>query len=118
MILVDTSVWIDHFRSQNPALIELLEEGQVGTHPFIIGELACGNLKQRDHILELLSALPTTEEVEHDEVLEFVAVRKLHGQGIGWIDVHLLASAILSGVPLWTNDKKLRTISAAVGVLY
>ena len=107
MILVDTSVWIDHFSFGNTQLIELLNAGDVLCHPYIIGELACGNLKNRKEILTLLESLPTALCVSHQEVLQFIEMKNLMGHGLGYIDVHLLASAILSNVPLWTMDKQL-----------
>lgn len=118
MILVDTSIWVEHFRRANEALAELLRDVQVLSHPFIVGELSCGNLKNRQELLSLLQELPRATIAEHEEVLELVETRKLSGQGIGWVDAHLLASALLSGSPLWTADRKLRTLSAALGVLY
>ena len=118
MILVDTSIWIDHLRKGNRDLSELLREMQVLIHPFVVGELACGNLKNRKEILQLLRTLPEAPQAEHAEALQLLDSHKLMGQGIGWIDAHLLASSLLSGAPLWTGDKKLRTIAAALGVLY
>lgn len=90
----------------------MLEEGDVYCHPFVIGELACGNLRNRDEILELLGALPETPCADHAEVLNFVAERGLAGKGLGWIDVHLLASALLAGCSLWTLDKALAGAAA------
>lgn len=118
MILVDTSIWIDHLRRMNSGLIELLEQTQVLVHPWVVGELACGNLKNRREILELLRALPAVEVVPDEEVYQLIESKKLMGKGIGWIDVHLLAASLISGSPLWTMDKNLRTISAALGLLY
>ena len=107
MILVDTSVWIDDLRKGNGELASLLNEGVVLCHPFVIGELACGNLKNRAEILSLLEALPGSTVASHEEVLHLVSYRKLSGKGLGWIDVHLLASALLSKCTLWTKDKGL-----------
>ena len=118
MILVDTSIWIDHFRRGSDELTSLLQKVEVATHPFVIGELSCGNLKNRKGILTLLAELPQVAIAEHAEVFELVESRKLMGNGIGWIDAHLLASSLLSGAPLWTDDKKLRSLSAVLGVLY
>jgi predicted nucleic acid-binding protein len=106
-VLVDTSVWVDHFRRGNDALAARLWEGAVWTHPFVIGELACGYLERRREILSLLSALPHVPLLEHGEVLAFVEARALMGRGIGWIDAHLLASATLGRLPLWTLDRRL-----------
>jgi predicted nucleic acid-binding protein len=111
MILVDTSVWIDHFRRSNARLVDLLRENRVFIHPMVIGELACGSLRQRNEILPLLQLLPWAELLSHDEVLHFIEKRKLFGQGVGWVDVNLLASCLLSGAALWTNDKNLRKIA-------
>jgi hypothetical protein len=107
MVLVDTSVWVSHFRETHDGLVELLNNGDVVCHPFIIGELACGNLKNRASIIALLENLPLAFPAEHDEVLAFIEAHSVMGKGLGYIDVHLLASALLTGVPLWTLDKKL-----------
>jgi predicted nucleic acid-binding protein len=115
-VLVDTSVWVDHFRRRSPRLVHLLEAAQVLTHPFVIGELACGHLAQRRDILNLLQALPALPPVEHGEVLEFVDAHRLFGHGLGWIDMHLLAAARLAHVPLWTLDKRLASAAAELGV--
>lgn len=109
MVLVDTSVWVSHFRDQQPALIRLLNDGEAYCHPFIIGELACGNLKNRTVILSLLQALPVSRIAEHREVLTFIDTHGLEGKGLGYIDIHLLASALLTAIPLWTLDKNLDT---------
>jgi len=111
MVLVDTSVWVKHFRQGNIGLDALLIEGQAVCHPFVVGELACGNLKNHVQILSLLSALPAALVAEHEEVMQFIETHHLMGKGLGYIDVHLLASAILTGIPLWTLDKRLHTIS-------
>lgn len=118
MILVDTSIWIDHFRKGSDDLAALLNKVEVATHPFVIGELSCGNIKNREGILSLLNELPKVTVAEHEEVLELIESRKLMGNGIGWIDAHLLASSLLSGTPLWTADKRLRSVSAILGVLF
>jgi predicted nucleic acid-binding protein len=107
MVLVDTSVWVSHFRETHDGLVELLDNGDVVCHPFIIGELACGNLKNRATVRSLLEALPAALLVEHQEALAFIDAHNVMGKGLGFIDVHLLASALLSGVTLWTLDKKL-----------
>ena len=111
MILVDTSVWIDHFRHGNSELAALLEQGDVLTHPFVIGELACGGLKNRREILTLLASLRSAVVATDAEALLFIDTRRLVGKGIGYIDVHLLASAALSDVRLWTLDKKLAPLA-------
>jgi len=114
-ILVDTSVWVDHLRSGNPHLASLLAESCVFCHPFVIGELACGNLSQRDRILGLLEALPQTPLTEHAEVLTLVRSHQLYGKGLGWIDMNLMASALLAGCPLWTLDRRLQAIAKRLG---
>lgn len=115
-MLVDTSVWIDHLRKRNADLAELLEQSQVWTHPFVIGELACGNLAGRTILLGSLCELPHAPSVTHDEVLAFVEARQLMGRGLGWIDLHLLASARLAKLRLWTFDKRLAAAAAELGV--
>ena len=117
MILVDTSVWIHHFRMGSEQLRSLLAEEQVCCHPFIAGELACGTLRNRHEILSLLRALPQARVSEHEEVLHFLEGRRLHGRGLGWIDVHLLASALLTGCSLWTLDKPLLRAAATLNIL-
>lgn len=108
MILADTSVWIDHLRRGNAALVSALERGEVLTHPLIIGELACVDLKRRREILPLLRALPAAAVATHDETLHYLEEHRLFGKGIGYIDIALLASAALTeGATLWTLDKKL-----------
>ena len=109
MILVDTSVWVDHLRSPDRALVQLLESGQVLVHPFVVGELALGNLRQRYLILESLQLLPQATVATHDEVLSFIERHRIFELGIGYIDAHLLAATRLTpGATLWTRDKRLR----------
>jgi predicted nucleic acid-binding protein len=108
VILVDTSVWIDHLRSGEPSLAASLEAGWVMMHPFVLGELACGNLANRSEVLELLGNLPAAPTATDPEVLDFIERRSLMGRGVGYIDVHLLASIALSGDGrLWTRDRPL-----------
>jgi predicted nucleic acid-binding protein len=107
MILVDTSVWISHLRDDLPSLRTLLLENLVLCHPFVIGELVLGHLKNRHEILDLLSDLPEAKAAEHEEVVRFVNHHQLTGQGLGWVDAHLLASAALSHAPLWSFDQAL-----------
>ena len=116
MVLVDTSVWIDHFRVTSGSLASLLEMGEVAMHPFVLGELACGNLANPKEIIALFHALPPVRKVEDDELLLFLERRTLMGRGIGLIDVHLLASCHLDGCRLWTKDKRLRTIATGMGI--
>jgi len=118
MVLADTSIWIDHFKKGNVHLEKLLLDTEVACHPFIIGELACGNLKNRSEILALLHSLPQTPAVENDEALLFIEKNKLMGMGIGLIDVHLLASARLAHIPIWTRDKSLLNASVSLQVAY
>ncbi|MDO8519335.1 MAG: type II toxin-antitoxin system VapC family toxin [Deltaproteobacteria bacterium] len=113
MVLVDTSVWIDHLRNNNAALRGLLLDGRVICHEFIIGELACGNLKNRKEILSLLGEMPRATSSDHEEVLSFLESHRLYGKGIGWIDAHLLVSTKLSYAKIWTTDKKLAALSHA-----
>jgi len=115
-VLVDSSVWIDHLRRGNERLAAQLEHGDVLTHPFVIGELACGNLKQRNRVLSLLADLPATPVAEHGEVMAFVDAHELTAQGLGWIDMHLLASAALARSSLWTLDRRLAAACEKVGV--
>ena len=116
MILVDSSVWIDHFREVVPELVAMLDRGEVTTHPFVVGELACGNLSNRGEMLELLAQLPAASIADHDEVMEFIQSRRLYSRGIGYVDVHLLASVAIDGTRLWTNDRRLQESAAGLGL--
>lgn len=118
MVLVDTSVWVTHLRQTQSDLVDLLNDGEVACHPFIIGELACGNLKNRTEILLLLGALPMVVAAEHEEVLQFIESLSLMGKGLCYVDVHLLASVALSRLPIWTLDKKLGQIADLLGLNY
>ena len=109
MILVDTSIWVAHLRQGSRQLEKLLMDAEVMCHPFIIGELACGNLQNRNEIVSLLQSLPITLTIEFDEFLFFMDRNQLMGKGVAFVDVHLLASAQLTGVPLWTADKRLKS---------
>jgi predicted nucleic acid-binding protein len=106
-ILVDTSVWVDFLRQGERELTHLLDQDHVEMHPFVIGELACGALPDRAVLLEELRRLPRTVIVQDDEAIAFLELHRFHGQGLGWIDVHLLASAMVSGARLWSRDKAL-----------
>ncbi len=116
MILVDTSVWVDHFRAADRRLAALLEDGQVFCHPFVIGELACGNLRRRAEVLSLLADLPRLPVLAAEDVLSFVDGHRLMGKGLGWVDVHLLATAVESSETLWTKDRRLADAANRLGV--
>ena len=116
MILVDTSVWVDHLRHGDSTLAALLNNGEVLCHPFIIGELACGNLNKRGLILALLNDLPTAIKANDIEVMNFIESAKLMGRGIGWVDVHLLAATRLCSGKLWTKDKRLAVAAQDLGI--
>ena len=111
MILVDSSVWIDHFRRPSKGLAALLDSEQVCVHPFVIGEIACGNLNNRKAIIALLDALPPVHKANDGEVLFFIERHALNGRGIGLIDIHLLASCFIGGCLLWTADKRLQAVA-------
>jgi predicted nucleic acid-binding protein len=117
MILVDTSIWIDHLRQRNERLTSLLNQSQVLAHPFVIGELALGNLQNRAAILGALQNLPQAPVATEREVLHFIQQNVLYGIGIGYIDAHLLAAVRLSpGTALWTRDKRLLAASTSLGL--
>jgi predicted nucleic acid-binding protein len=116
MILVDTSVWIDHFHHSDEDLKELLLSNQVCIHPFILGELSCGNISNRKEVLSLLRTLRNIDLVLDEEVILLIEERKLYGKGLGFIDIHLLASAMIHQVPIWTRDKSLKQIAEELGV--
>ena len=118
MVLVDTSVWVAHLREGAVGLDALLNEGHVLCHPFVIGELACGNLKNRIEILSLLQALPAAVRAEHEEVMHFIVEHGLMGKGLGYVDAHILVAAALTQAPLWTFDKKLQESSSRLGLSY
>jgi predicted nucleic acid-binding protein len=117
VILVDTSVWVDHFRSADSVLSQLLEDGQVLAHPAIIGELALGQAKQENSIIRELSKLLPAEVTTHEEVLHFIRQNALGGSGIGYADAHLLASTRLTRqAGLWTRDRRLATAARRLGL--
>ena len=117
-MLADTSVWIDHFRQGDARLKAALEAGTVWMHPFVLGEIACGNLASRARILALLHSLPALPAATDKEALYFIDRHKLMGCGIGYIDVHLLAAASLADVPIWTKDKRLHALATELGLAY
>lgn len=115
MILVDTSVWIDHFRKDDRILKRRLESAQVATHPFVIGEIALGSIKSRDLVLSSLANLPAVTVATDDEVLTFIDTASLAGLGVGYLDAHLLAAVKLTpGASLWTRDRKLKAAAASL----
>lgn len=118
MILVDTSVWIEHLRATDETLVVLLNADLVGIHPWITGELACGNLGNRRRVLELLDALPQLTPASEAEVRHFIERRSLMGRGVGYIDVHLLAACAIHDTSLWTRDKRLRGIAMELGLAH
>ena len=115
-MLVDTSIWVEHLRHGQLGLVSLLHRAQVQCHPFVIGELACCSISRRSEILQLLRRLPTVPVVDNEEVMTFVERHRLMGRGVGWVDVHLLASARLENVLLWTADRHLATVARSLGV--
>ena len=117
MILVDTSVWVGHLRAGDAALKSLLDAGTVLGHPFVLGEIALGNLRRRDLILGALQDLPQVRAASDVEVLYFIDRHKLHGLGIGYVDAHLLAAvALTDGARLWTSDRRLRAAAERLGL--
>ena len=118
MILVDTSIWVEHFRSGTPRLADELSAGRVLIHPFVTFELACGNLRNRRGMLDLLNRLPRAPVATHDEALAFVEERALMGRGVGFVDVHLLASTALAApAGLWTRDKRLAALAGELSLV-
>lgn len=119
MILVDTSIWIDHLHQRVPALMHLLEHDAVVTHPFVIGELACGNIRARAEVLAMLKRLPSVVVATDANALALIEIRSLMRRGIAYSDVHLLAAtAIADDVRLWTNDKRLFAAAHAMNLAY
>jgi predicted nucleic acid-binding protein len=119
VILVDTSIWVDHLRTGDLRLADLLDRGVVAVHPFVIGEIACGSLANRLAVLELLGDLPQSAVATGDELLAFIERHALHGKGMGYVDVHLLASTVLTASALlWTRDKRLNAAAMELGWAY
>lgn len=116
MILVDTFIWVEHLRRGLPRLVTLLQDGEVLIHPWVIGELACGNLRHRAQVLELLQGLPAATVASDAEVLHLIERDRLMGRGIGYVDAHLLASARLSHCRLWTQDRRLADVAQEQGL--
>jgi predicted nucleic acid-binding protein len=117
MFLADTSVWVDHLRRGDPHLAQALVADQVFMHPFVLGEIACGNLPKRASTLSELELLPSARPAEDGEVLKFLEQHRLFGKGIGWIDAHLLASAMLTHCFLWTHDSALARAAFPLGLI-
>ncbi len=115
-MLVDTSVWIDHFRRSNLALATALERGDVECHDFVLGELACGTLPRRDDVLVFMQTLPRIAPVPHGDVMALVSERGLWGRGLGWVDVSLLAAVLVARAGLWTLDRRLRRVASSLDV--
>jgi predicted nucleic acid-binding protein len=118
MILADTSVWIEHQRGRAPHLSELLDQKLVAMHTNVIGELACGSVANREEFIALLHDLPTIQSIEDEQVLFFISIHRLYGRGVGYIDMHLMASAVVSGTPFWTQNKRLAQIAADLNIAY
>ncbi|AUA54822.1 Probable ribonuclease VapC32 [Achromobacter spanius] len=117
MILVDTSIWIDHLGASEPRLEQLLHNEFVLMHPFIVGELALGSLNKRDMVLGALTLLPQAVRASHDEAIHFLHAERLFGKGIGYVDLHLLASTRLTpGASLWTKDKRLGSLAKTLNL--
>jgi predicted nucleic acid-binding protein len=115
--IIDTSVWIEHFRSANAILVALLDTGEVLGHPFVAGELALGNFRERDDTLRALRRLPQATSASHGEVMQFIDREALFGRGIGYVDAHLLAAARLTvGAKLWTRDRRLQVVAVQLGL--
>jgi predicted nucleic acid-binding protein len=117
-VLVDTSIWLDHLRHGVRELGALLDQLAATTHPFVAGELACGNLRDREAFLVYLNALPQSPMLAHEEALRLVEIQKLAGLGLNWVDVHLLGSAMVSGANLWTRDKALHRAAERLGMAF
>ena len=118
MVLIDTSVWIDHFNHTETVLQFLLNEYKATTHPFVLGELACGNFKNRQEIFLLLSNLPAIEPISAEEYFVFIEKNKLFGLGLGFVDIHLLASSIIADCLIYTKDKNLYTAANKLHIAY
>ena len=118
-VLVDTSVWVLHFRQSNQALVKLLEQDAVRMHPLILGELACGTPPERTRTLAALAVLQPIQRASLDEIMAFIDREKLYGLGCGLVDLSLLAAVLLSpGTVLWTLDKRLCVLAERFGVLH
>ncbi len=117
-LLADTSVWVDHWRSASPRFAALLGEDRIILHPFILGELALGTIPSRSEALRRLGRLRTTSVAQNREVLGLIERTPLWGRGIGWVDAHLLAAALLDRIQLWTLDQQLHAVAQELGVAF
>lgn len=117
-ILADTSVWITHFKKELPEFIDILNAGKVILHPFIIGELACGGLQKKQDIFKLIESMPQTVCLEHEEIMSLIEAHEFSNQGIGYVDVHLIGSCLLSDNLLWTYDKALKKVAKKMKLHY
>jgi predicted nucleic acid-binding protein len=119
MILADTSIWIDHFHAPDGRLRRLLKNTEVLVHPFVVGEIALGNLRQYDLVMQTLAKLPKASKASDDNVLHLIRRHRLHGSGIGYVDTHLVASVLLTpGALLWTSDKRLAQVAHTLSVAF
>ena len=119
MILADSSVWIDHLIVEDPHLVSMLDQQEILIHPMVIGELACGNMRDRADMMRLFRRLPKILAASHDEVLFLIEYHQMMGRGIGFIDAHLLAAAVMSApTQLWTKDRRLMALASELGVAY
>jgi predicted nucleic acid-binding protein len=117
LILVDTSIWVDHFRRTDARLANLLDDRLIYSHPFVVGELAVGNLRNRKEILLMLNLLPVAATASHDEALQFISNLSLAGRGLGYIDIHVLASVKLTpATSLWSKDRRLNAVAEALSL--
>lgn len=117
MILIDSSIWIDHIRKELPRLSDLVQNERACTHPFVIGEVALGNIKNRARFLREMTKLPKVEAANDFEVMALIEHNRLFGTGLGYVDCHLLASALMSGVELWSGDKRLAGAAGKLGLI-
>jgi predicted nucleic acid-binding protein len=117
-IIVDTNVWIDHLHREDAALTSQIESSSVLTHPQVIGELACGSIRRRAHVLEAIGRLPGATVISDAEALELIERRSLHGKGLGFADIHLLGSALAGRHLIWSRDRVLRNTALMLGVLW
>lgn len=116
MILVDSSVWIDHIHAPDPILLTLLAKGEVLAHPFVVGEIALGTIRTREAVIASLRSLPTARVATDEEVMHLIEQHRLYGTGIGYVDVHLLTAARLSNGTLWARDRRLRDAASRLGL--